>query len=129
MSAAGPLLALLEHVKQTGPGRWMARCPAHNDRGPSLSIRETNDRILIHCFAGCGAADVMRSVGLTLAHLYPDGALAHRIPPLAGMKRDDRRFYYETILMLAEGDRQAGRRLSPEDLAIERDAWQRLHRG
>lgn len=47
--------------------RWMARCPAHDDRTPSLSIKEHNGRIWLHCFAGCAYADVvaaLRSRGL-----------------------------------------------------------------
>src|SRR5205085_10933037 len=35
-------------------GRWTARCPAHDDRHPSLSIRETTDgKVLVYCHAGC----------------------------------------------------------------------------
>lgn len=70
MSAAG-LLDRLVNVKQTGPGRWLAKCPAHDDRKPSLSIRETSDgTILLKCWAGCGAADVVGALGLTLADLF-----------------------------------------------------------
>jgi hypothetical protein len=44
------LLDHLERVKQTGPGRWIARCPAHEDRSPSLSVRELEDgRLLRLC--------------------------------------------------------------------------------
>ena len=32
---------------------WQARCPAHDDRNPSLSLTERNGRLLVHCFAGC----------------------------------------------------------------------------
>ena len=32
---------------------WMARCPAHEDRNPSLSIREVDGKVLVHCHAGC----------------------------------------------------------------------------
>jgi putative DNA primase/helicase len=33
---------------------WMARCPAHEDRTPSLSIRDSDEgKVLVHCFAGC----------------------------------------------------------------------------
>jgi hypothetical protein len=50
----------------------MAACPAHEDRTPSLSIRELPDgRVLIHCHAGCGAADVLTAVGLAFSDLYP----------------------------------------------------------
>lgn len=68
------LLSRLENPKRSGQSVWMAKCCAHDDRSPSLSIRELDDgRVLIHCFAGCGAADVMTAVGLTLADLFPDG--------------------------------------------------------
>lgn len=62
----------LDHVKQTGQGRWLARCPAHDDRSPSLAIREIDDRVLIHCFAGCSVEDVLQAVGLKMADLFPD---------------------------------------------------------
>lgn len=47
---------------------WMARCPAHDDRCPSLSVRDTADgRVLLHCFSGCTQAQLiaaLRSLGL-----------------------------------------------------------------
>lgn len=66
------LLAKLDKVKRTGAGRWQARCPAHADKGPSLSIRELDDgRVLLHCFAGCSAVDVLGAAGLDMAELFP----------------------------------------------------------
>ncbi|MBK8993027.1 MAG: DNA primase [Gammaproteobacteria bacterium] len=70
--AADALLAQLDQVKQTGAGRWVARCPAHDDRSPTLSIRETEDgRTLVHCFAGCQTGEVLAAAGLTWSALYP----------------------------------------------------------
>jgi DNA primase len=47
---------------------WLAKCPAHEDRNPSLSIREGEDgQVLVHCHAGCGQArviEVLRGRGL-----------------------------------------------------------------
>lgn len=48
-------------------GRWTAggglcRCPAHDDRTPSLSVRVGRASLLLHCFAGCAAADVLRAL-------------------------------------------------------------------
>jgi hypothetical protein len=37
------LLDRLQGVKRTGPSRWIARCPAHEDRRPSLAVRELDD--------------------------------------------------------------------------------------
>jgi CHC2 zinc finger len=48
--------------RRSGAG-WMARCPAHRDRSPSLSIRESDGRLLIHCFAGCTQEDVIVALG------------------------------------------------------------------
>lgn len=70
--AIDDLLGRLDKVKRTGEGRWSARCPAHKDKGPSLSVRELDDgRVLLHCFAGCAAADVVRAAGLKLDDLFP----------------------------------------------------------
>lgn len=55
-----------------GERRAIARCPAHSDNHPSLDIRElTDERVLIKCRAGCGAIEIVESVGITLADLYP----------------------------------------------------------
>lgn len=41
---------------------WMARCPAHEDKNPSLSIRDANGKSLLHCHAGCTQKDVIQAV-------------------------------------------------------------------
>lgn len=44
-------------------GGWMARCPAHEDRIPSLSIHDTDDgKVLVRCHAGCDQARVMEAL-------------------------------------------------------------------
>jgi hypothetical protein len=70
MSAAAKLLDRLERVKQTGPDRWIAACPAHEDRRPSLSIREVNSGVLIYDFGGCETGDILGALGLTLSDLF-----------------------------------------------------------
>lgn len=37
----------------------ICRCPAHQDRTPSLSVRAGRTRLLLHCFAGCGAKEIL----------------------------------------------------------------------
>jgi hypothetical protein len=77
--SADAVLARLDGMKPAGAGRWLARCPAHPDRCPSLSIRELDDgRLLIHDFGGCEVGDVLAAVGLTLADLFPDRPADHR---------------------------------------------------
>lgn len=62
-----------------GNDRWMACCPAHQDKSPSLSIREASDgRVLIHCWAGCSALDVLEAVGLDFDALFPEKLADHK---------------------------------------------------
>ena len=65
------LLSKLPEAKRRGAG-WHARCPAHDDRRPSLSIAEGDDgRALVHCHAGCTPPAIVEAVGLNLADLMP----------------------------------------------------------
>jgi putative DNA primase/helicase len=48
--------------RKVGNG-WTARCPAHDDRTPSLSIRDAEDnKVLVHCHAGCGQERVVTAL-------------------------------------------------------------------
>lgn len=66
------LLSRLDKVRQNRPGEWSARCPAHADKSPSLSIKENGGYTLIHCFGGCEPADVIEKLGLTFSDLFPE---------------------------------------------------------
>lgn len=71
MSDIAELLTRLDKVTGKHP-QWQARCPAHKDKSPSLSIKEVEDgKILLHCFAGCGASDIMDAIGMSLSDLFP----------------------------------------------------------
>jgi hypothetical protein len=44
-------------------GSWTAQCPAHDDRTPSLSIRDSvDDKVLVHCHAGCDQREVIAAL-------------------------------------------------------------------
>ncbi len=67
------LLDRLDGVKHTGPGRFMARCPAHDDRSPSLGVKDCGDGFtVVNCLAGCETEDVLSAVGLSFSDLYPE---------------------------------------------------------
>ena len=72
------VLGRLNRVRESGPGQWMAECPCHEDRTPSLSITQMlneDGRILLHCF-GCeaGVKKVCDAIGLTPSQLFPKSA-------------------------------------------------------
>jgi hypothetical protein len=71
-------LSNLEGVRQTGHGRWVAKCPAHDDRSPSMAVRELDDgRILLHCFAECSPDEILDAIGMTFSDLYPEKTEGH----------------------------------------------------
>jgi putative DNA primase/helicase len=44
-------------------GGFVARCPAHEDKSPSLSISDgEGGKILVHCHAGCSQQDVVNAL-------------------------------------------------------------------
>ncbi len=72
MSQVDVVLDRLERVRRSGGG-WVARCPAHEDRSPSLSVREGADgRVLVYCHAGCRTDDVVAAIGLSMRDLFAD---------------------------------------------------------
>jgi len=69
------LLSRLHGVKRTSrDGRqYVALCPVHGDRHPSLAVGVGLDgRVLLRCFVGCPAAEIVKAAGLTLRDLFPD---------------------------------------------------------
>ena len=71
MSVIDRVLARLPDARRASAG-WQARCPAHEDRSPSLSIREGSGAILLHCFAGCDTSEIVAALGLRMADLFDE---------------------------------------------------------
>ena len=79
--AVDEFLSRLEKVRRTGNGTWLACCPAHQDKTPSMSVREMDDgRILAYCFAMCGIEEILGAVGLDFDALFPDKPIDHARP-------------------------------------------------
>lgn len=78
---ADKLLNQLTKVKRTGRESWIACCPAHADKNPSMTITEKDDgRVLVHCFAGCSVESILGAVGLTFSDLYPEREVDPYVP-------------------------------------------------
>ena len=123
---ADRLLARLDGVRQIAPNKWISRCPAHDDRSPSLSIRYVDDRLLIKCFAGCDALSVVQAVGLELPDLFADKYQHH-----AGTRKAVPDYkslcilsqYDGLIMALFVADVVAGKTPNPVDVEIFRVAY------
>lgn len=136
MAAADRLLERLNKVRQTGSDTWIACCPAHDDKTPSLSIKRVDGRVLVHCFAGCGAHDVLAAVDLRMADLFDEPLSHHRdpVPKFQRQRRDQalealKVLKTEALVVLLAADRQsAGWSLTGQDLDRLHDAHDRILR-
>lgn len=129
------LLNKLHKVKRTGHQQWVACCPAHDDKSPSLSIKKGNNGItLLHCFAGCGASHILSMVGLELSDLYEDDGRSSLMRYYKSLdnKRDKARQDKRALdiadftLDAAKAMRAEGKRLTPEHLKQEREAFLKM---
>lgn len=59
-------------VVEKGDGKWMAKCPGHDDGTESLSILHNvaEGKIAINCFAGCDKKDILSNIGLSFKDLF-----------------------------------------------------------
>jgi DNA primase len=65
-------LDMLDGVRQIDPSNYVARCPAHDDRNPSLSISDGEDRILFYCHAGCAQGALMAALKIDWSDTFYD---------------------------------------------------------
>ncbi len=66
------------------PNGWQARCPAHDDENPSLSVAlGERGRILLHCHAGCSFREIVSALGMRAADFAPDPAPGSTARPTA----------------------------------------------
>jgi len=91
------------HGRRSGAG-WMARCPAHQDRDPSLSIRETDGKLLVHCHAGCDQRDVVAA--LKTGGLRPQENSARVIVATYDYRSVEGELLYQTVRYVPKDFRQ-----------------------
>jgi hypothetical protein len=66
-------IAELLQARRVAPGRYQARCPAHDDRNPSLSITQGERGVLVRCWSqGCTVEQIVRALGIRVSDLFSD---------------------------------------------------------
>lgn len=135
MTPAENFIQRLNKVKGRN-GSWTACCPAHDDKGPSLAIREAEDgRVLLHCFAGCPIENVLGAVGMDMTDLFPPNEKRSEYP-IEGKKRMKPAFYasdlirilgFEALVVsICASDLRRGIALKDEDYERLKVAQQRI---
>ena len=123
------LLSRFSKVKSTGRNSWLACCPAHDDRSPSLSIKEEADgHILLHCFAGCSAIDVVGAIGVDIGDLFPE-EVQHKAPVRKKFYATDilQAIKFESqIVLLAAFELKKNKPLDETDLQRLQLAYERI---
>ena len=115
------VLGRLDKVKQAGVRQWKACCAGHNDKYPSLSIREADDgKVLLHCWAGCTTAEITAAIGLELRDLFPCEHQPRKGPSKAAVEHE------RTVYQIGLSIQMQGCHLSAEDQARFDLAKQRL---
>tara|TARA_R110000868_G_scaffold334479_1_gene595187 strand:+ start:91 stop:519 length:429 start_codon:yes stop_codon:yes gene_type:complete len=115
-------------------GSWTACCPAHDDKSPSLSIREGEDgRVLVHCFGGCDVQEVLGAVGMDMSDLFPEkqeryeGQTSKQMKPAFYATDLLRIASFEClVVMIAAYDIRQGKKLSESDMDRLQIAQQRI---
>jgi len=122
------LLSRLEKVKGRG-GSYVACCPAHPDKTPSLAIKESDGKIILHCFAGCAVADIVGAVGMDITELFPPSEPRYTPQPRVKFFATDmlRVLHLEAnIVMVSAFNLAKGLALSDADKARLTLAYQRI---
>lgn len=122
------ILCRLDRVRCSSQNQWMACCPAHDDKSPSLSIKATDEgKILLYCFAGCSTQDIVDSLGLRMTDLFPPQTEQE----IQERRRQGHRELYEKEVFIANialADTQAGKTLSDVDADRARLALERMEK-
>lgn len=131
--SAEDLISRLTKARRTGNGTWLACCPAHEDKSPSMSVRELDDgRVLIHCFAGCGFEEIVGAVGLDIGALFPERGPEHARPMRVPFPAADVLAALSDelgVIAMIVGDVEEKRQVSSSDMARLRLARERVDQG
>lgn len=115
------ILPKLEKVKKLGE-RWVACCPVHNDTNPSMTMKEEDGKVLMHCFA-CQAngQEVVQALGLPASVLFRDSKRQEIPQKVIEAAKEDAYF-----IAIFESEKAKGSRITHNDFKRYKLAKERI---
>lgn len=68
--SASEFASLCHKSRRITDDHYSACCPAHDDNSPSLDIKDGDNKLLLHCYAGCDFADICEAVGVKQSETF-----------------------------------------------------------
>ena len=107
------ILQRLEKVRRQGD-KYMACCPVHDDKSPSMTVKDVGDKVLMYCF-GCGAKgpEIITALGLPMSLIFKENS------PDYDKKKwllDKTRSEDEMLIAIYDAAKSRGERIRSSDL-------------
>ena len=118
-------LSSLDKFRRVGQDRYVVCCPAHDDKNPSLSMTQTPDKVLVHCFAGCDQMEVLQVLSdLGLWHKASTGKSLDLTDGYSAEEID----FMANCCFIANSMKRKGQTLIAEDRRVLRGYFEVLRR-
>lgn len=107
------ILSRLDKVRQHGD-QYVACCPVHGDKNPSMRIKDVGDKILMYCFS-CQARgpEIIKALGLPMSLIFKENS------PDFDKKQwllDKTRVEDDLFISIYEASQSKGERIRSSDL-------------
>lgn len=117
------LISRLDGVRSLSPQRdwverYLAKCPAHDDKHPSLLVSITNRGIVqAHCQSGCAMVDVFNAVGMLASDFMPNRSGRPFTPKLD---------YEKLVIECYRDKRKKGGTFEPDEIEAVKEALEKV---
>ena len=108
---ANDICLLIESITGKAPRKnergYVARCPAHDDKAESLSIRDGDKGVLLNCFQGCRFKDICAALEVEPQRLFKDyGDKTTERTQYRPSKAERERFEEDTLIVYFYNERK-----------------------
>jgi hypothetical protein len=116
------ILRSLRKVRRTGPNKWNACCPVHQDDHPSMLVWVNGDRLMFHCSTGCDWKAIQAALGLSNQRVTSKTKFIEPPPIILNVNALMAKWWENTTeSMLVDCGKELG--VDPRALVLLKAAW------